>query len=294
MLVAGASGLLGGRVCLRLLDLKVPVRALTRTPPRLKELAHRGAEVVKGDLLDPGSLARACQGVAQLFSTANSFMGRGPTSPNRVDVAGYRHLAEAARAAGVVRWIHTSAYGIGPESPVDYFRVKAAVDEVVKGSGLGWVLLRPSAFLDVWVGMALEQLGKGAALVFGSGRTRANYIAVDDVVRFAVEILRRPDIVNETIDLGGPSTLTQPELLSLIERQQGRPLRRRKVPRVMLRAASVVVRPFNELAARFSAMGAWVAAMDRALPHWELAARRFGIEPMTAEAFLAGHPLAAA
>jgi uncharacterized protein YbjT (DUF2867 family) len=293
VLVVGASGGLGGRVARRLLDHRIPVRALTRTPAKLAELAARGAEVVQGDLLIPESLTRACAGVDQVFSTANSFLGQGPASPRRVDVPAYRNLVGAARSAGVRRLVHTSAYGVARTS-VDFFQVKTEVDEVIRGSGLPWVLLRPSAFLDVWVGLALEQNRSGGVLVFGKGNTPANYVAVEDVARFAVRVLEDPGIADEIIDIGGPSTLTQLELLALVERFLGLALRRKPVPRPVLAVGARMLRPFRELTARFMAMGAWAAATDRSLPHWKLAARRFGIDPMTAEQYLAGLPKEAA
>ncbi len=293
VLVAGASGLLGGRVAGKLLDRKVPVRALTRAPGKVAELARRGAEVVQGDLLRPESLAAACAGVDQIFSSANSFMGTGPTSPVRVDVPGYRNLGRAAEQAGVRRMVHTSALGI-EDVPVDFFRVKTEVDRVIRGGSTPWALLRPTAFLDVWVGIALDQAGRGPVMVFGSGNIRANYVSVEDVAQIAVKVLEHPEIVNEEVPIGGPSNLTQHELLDLMERVLGRKFARKSAPRVVLRVGSVVVRPFNELAARFMAMGAWASAADRSMDSWLMTARRFGIEPLTAEQYLAGIPKEAA
>lgn len=291
--MVGASGLLGGRVARKLLDRHIRVRALTRVPGKVAELATRGAEVVRADLLEPSSLVKACAGVDQIFSTANNVMGSGPSSPRRVDVAGYRNLVGAAQAAGVHRLVHTSAYGIA-DSGVDFFEVKLQVDEVILNSGIPWVFLRPSAFLDVWVELALEQARKGPVIVFGKGDRKSNYVAVDDVATCAVKVLERSDIVNEEINIGGPSTLTQPELFSLIEQSSGIRFRRRPMPRPLLRAGSVILRRVNEVTARLMAMGAWVAAADRLMLSWEKTAKRFGIEPITAEQFLAAQPMEAA
>jgi uncharacterized protein YbjT (DUF2867 family) len=293
VLVVGASGMLGGRVARKLLDHHVRVRALTRVPSKVAELATRGAEVVRADLLEPSSLARACAGVDQIFSTANNVLGAGASSPRRVDVAGYRNLVGAAKTAGVHRLVHTSAYGIA-DSGVDFFDIKLQVDEVIRTSGIPWVFLRPSAFLDVWVGLALDQARKGPVMVFGKGDRKCNYVAIDDVATCAVKVLEHPDIVNEEINIGGPSTLTQPELFAMIERSSGLSFRRRSIPKAVLRAGSLVLRRINEVTARFMAMGAWVASTDRSMLNWEKTAKRFGIEPMTAEQFLAANPMEAA
>lgn len=287
ILVAGASGLLGGHAARKLLQRGFAVRGLTRNPARLASLSQAGAEVVQGDLLAPDSLARACEGVDQVFSTANSFMGRGASSPTRVDLPGYRNLLQACHRAGVRRLVHTSAYGIAPDSTVDYFRVKAAIDELIRTSDLPWVLLRPAAFLDVWLSMPLADARAGRPVrLFGDGRRVANYIAAVDVAEFAVRVLERPDVAREAIDLGGPSTLSQIDLVALIERTLGRPVPRRHAPLPVLRIGSVALRPFNEVLARLMAMGAWSAREDRPMDHWQHAAARFGVEPMTAEVFL--------
>lgn len=288
VLVVGASGLLGGKVAARLLESGVSVRGMSRDPARLRALGALGAEVVQGDLLDPASLARAIAGASQIYSTANSFMGRGATSPTRVDVPGYRNLLEAARAAGIARLVHTSSTHLHRELPVDFFRVKVAVDELIQAGGVPWVLLRPTAFLEVWVGMLLADARAGKPVrLFGDGRRVSNFVAVDDVASYAVKILADPAIVNEAIEVGGPSTLSQHQLVDLIEARLGRPVARKEVPRSLLRVLSLVLRPVNELVARFMAMGYWASGADRPLPHWEDAARRFGVEGITAEQYLA-------
>lgn len=287
ILVVGASGLLGGMVTRKLVTAGVPVRALSRDPARLATLAANGVEVVQGDLTVPDSLTTACAGIAQVFSTANSFMGKRSTSPTRIDVPGYRSLVGAARAAGVRRLVHTSAYGITRDSAVDYFRVKAEIDEVIRHAGMPFVLLKPSAFLDVWAGMlATEALAGRPVRIFGKGETLANYIAADDVAEFALRILGRPEVVGESIEVGGPSTISQNELVALYEAHLGRPVSRRQLPLAVLRLGSRLLRPFDELTARFMALGAWSAEADRRLDHWGRAAARFGVEPITAEAFI--------
>ena len=284
-LVVGATGTLGGNVTRRLLARGHAVRAMVRDPARF---SIPGVEVVRGDLRDPASLRAAVAGVSQVLTTANSFMGRGATSPTRVDVPGYTALVAAAREAGVQRIVHTSAYGISPDNPVDYFRVKARVDEVIRSGGVPWVLLKPSAFMDVWVDVVGGSIAKsGTATVFGDGRRVSNYIAVDDVAEYLVRILERPEIRNEVIDVGGPSTISAVEFAELIGRHLGRAVKIRHVPMAVLRLLPPLIRPFNEVTARLMTMGHWSASLDRPLDHWRVAADRFGLAPMGVEEWLA-------
>ena len=82
-------------------------------------------------------------------------------------------------------------------------------------------MLRPTAFMDIWIDQILAKgiREKGVATIFGDGTSVANYIAVDDVAEFAVKILARPEIVNEAVDAGGPSNLSQNDLATLVERR---------------------------------------------------------------------------
>lgn len=284
ILVVGATGTLGGNVTRRLLAKGRAVRAVVRDPSRLKV---PGVEVVPGDLRDPASLRAAVQGVSQILSTANSFLGRGATSPTRVDLPGYTALVAAAREAGVGRLVHTSAYGIGPDNPVDYFRVKHQVDEVIKAGGIPWVLLKPSAFMDIWADVVGGGIAKnGTATVFGDGKALSNYIAVDDVAEYLVRILERPEIRNEVIDVGGPSTIPAVAFAGLIGKQLGRAVKLKHVPLAALRFLPPLIRPFNEFAARLMSMGYWSATTETRLDHWRVAADRFGMVPMSVEEWL--------
>lgn len=284
ILVVGATGLLGRQVTRALVARGHAVRAVVRDPAKAD---LRGVEVVRGDLRDPGSLAAAVRGASQLFTTANSFAGTGASSPTRVDVPGYRALVAAARAAGVDRIVHVSAHGLSPDSVVDYFRVKYEVEQVVREGGVPWVVLRPSAFMDIWADVYAGSVRKnGTATVFGSGNARANYIAVADVAEFAVRVLERPEIRNEVLLLGGPSTLSALDLVERVARRASRPVRIRHVPMPVLRFMPRLVRPFNEMAARLMSLGYWSAIADRRLDEWTAAAERLGHQPMTVEEWL--------
>lgn len=290
ILVVGATGALGGAVARKLLAAGVPVRALGRNRDKLAALESLGAEVITGDLLDRDAVSRACTGVGQLFTSANNLMGSGASSPTRVDIPAHRHLCDAAAKHGVRRLVYVSARGLGgPASPVDYFRVKHHIEEMVQRCGVPYVVLRPSAFLETWAAMLLGNgiRDDGVAVLFGDGRQRSNFIAIDDVAEFALRILQREDVRDEVIDVGGPSTLTFAELATLVERQLGVTAKRRHIPVPVLRVGSRLLRPVNEVAARKMAFGYFAATRDASFDGWRQAAERFGVEPVTAERFIA-------
>ena len=287
ILVAGATGALGKVIVRRLLGDGKRIRAISRDSGKLAEIAKLGAETMVADMTDRAAMDRACAGVTEVISTANNILGKGPTSPNRVDEAMYRTLGSAARDAGVRRWIHVSARDMSVDNPVDFFRVKARIDDILRNSGVPWVLLRPSAFMDVWTGVHFANPEKPVpvATVFGRGDRICNYIAMDDVTSFIQVILRDPGVVNESIDVGGPSELTQVQFATVIQQAMQVQDKRKHVPAPILNIARVAAKPFNEVAARFAGMGYWSTLLDRPFPKWSESANRFGIKPMTVEQF---------
>jgi uncharacterized protein YbjT (DUF2867 family) len=287
ILVAGSTGALGRVIVRRLRQEGRNVRALSRDAKKLDELSKLGAEPFVGDMLDRASMDRACEGVTEIVSTANNILGKGAGSPNRVDERMYETLGAAARAASVRRWVHVSARDITADSVVDFFRVKVRVEGIVKRSGVPWVAIRPSAFMDVWTGVLFGNPEKPGtvATVFGRGDRVCNFIAIEDVASFVLAILRDPSVKNEVIDIGGPSQMTLVEFSVPIQRAMGVSEKRRHVPAAVLSMARHAVRPFSEVAARFASMGYWMTITDRAFPGWNASATRFGVQPMTVEQF---------
>jgi len=287
ILVAGASGALGSVIVRRLLNGGYRVRAMSRDSKKLQPLATAGAESFPADMLDRAAMDRACAGVSQVVSTANNILGKGATSCNRIDEPMYRTLGAAAKAAGVSRWVHISAQGIAADSPVDFFRVKHRVEGVVRDSGVPWVLIRPSAFMDIWTGVLFGSADtpKPVATVFGVGNRARNFIAMNDVASFVLAILDNAAVKNEVVEIGGPSELTFVEFAGPIQRAMGVPEKRKHVPAPVLAIARLAARPFNEVAARFASLGWWTTLEDRPFPEWRLSAERFGVQPITVEQF---------
>ena len=288
ILVAGATGQLGRAIAGKLLERGTGVRALARTSEKLAPLAAAGAEIAAVDLLDVPKLNEACRGVDQIVATANNNMGKGTLSPARVDVAAYQNLCAAARNAKVRRIVYVSYRGLSQDAPVDIFRIKWYIEDVIRRSGLPFVMLRPTAFMDVWVDQILAAgiRKSGTSTIFGDGTRVANYIAVEDVAEFAVRILEREDVVNEVVEVGGPSDLSQNDLASLVEQQLQATGRRRHIPVVAMKYLPPIVRPFNEVAARMMTLGLYSATEASPFPGYRQAADRFGVSPRTVESYV--------
>lgn len=246
ILIVGATGKLGGSVARLLLNAGEHVRAMTRTPEKAETLKKLGAEVVAGDLREPGTLAKACSGVTKLLAASHSFVGRGNDSPQVVDDRGNRNLIDAAKAAGVEHFVFTSVLGAHPDHPVDFFRIKYKSEVYLQNSGLSYTILRPAAFMDTWAEMVGKPIvEQGKATIFGHGKNPVNFVAVDDVARFAQMALENTRARDQVIEIGGPENLTIEQVIEVFERVAGRQAKRSYVPLPMMRVMKVLMRPLN-------------------------------------------------
>ena len=287
VLVVGATGQLGRVITRKLVASGATVRALARNRDALASVAP-GAEIAAVDLLDVPKLTEACRGVDQIVATANNNMGKGATSPTRIDLSAYQNLCAAVRNTGVRRLVYVSYRGVAQDAPVDIFRVKWYVEDAIRRSGVPYVMLRPTAFMEVWIDEILAKgiREKGVATIFGDGNRVANYIAVEDVADFAVKILERSEVLNEAVEAGGPSNVTQNHLATLVERRLKSAGKRRHVPVAAMRLLPPIVRPFNEVTARLMTLGLYSATEAKPFPDWKVSADRFGLAPRTVETYV--------
>jgi len=247
ILIVGASGFLGRETAKLLLSQGTQVRLLVRTPANVDDLKQAGAEVVQGDLIDPPSMARACQGVDRVFAAAHSLVGKGKYESQAVDDAGHRALIDAATAAGIAHFVYTSALGAGPDHPIDFWRTKYRIEEYLKASGVSYTILRPSAFMEwhahIFNGKSI--LEKGKTTLLGKGTKLRNFIAVRDVARFAILALTDSTLGNRTLELGGPESVSNNHVAELYGTIAGITPKVSHLPPAMAKVMSIVLRPFQ-------------------------------------------------
>ncbi len=142
-LVTGATGQQGGAVAQSLLGQGQKIRVLTPNPDKAAKLAKAGAEVVKGDLTDSGSLERALQGVSGVFAMS-TFLEAGMDAEVRQGIA----PADAAKKANVLQYVYTSVGGADRNSGVPHFETKWTVEQHIRQLGLPATILRPVWFME--------------------------------------------------------------------------------------------------------------------------------------------------
>lgn len=253
-LVIGATGYLGLEICKGLRRRGRNVRAMVREGSdrvRVETLRDIGAAVVVGDLKDPGSLAKVCRGASVVISTASSTLSRQDgDSIESVDRDGQLSLIASARAAAVGHFVFISF----PHDPTDFplQDAKRTVEATLRGSGLGYTILHPTHFREIWLSPALgfDPAG-GHVRVFGKGEGRISWISLHDVALAAVAAVDNPRALNRVLELGGDRALTQAEVIALLEKEAGRTFKREMVPEsdleAMIRSDDPLTRSFGAL-----------------------------------------------
>ncbi|MEP7181547.1 MAG: SDR family oxidoreductase [Betaproteobacteria bacterium] len=244
--VFGASGRLGRAVARLLIDDRRPVRAVTRNPASLADFAQLGVEVVVADLRDTASTARACAGATHVVAATHGFPGQRGNDPPAVDRDGNRRLVDAARGAGIERFVFVSAAIASADNPVDFFRFKQESENYLRDSGMEFTILRAAAFMEFWAAMIGDGILKdGKAKIFGVGENPINFVSVADVARYVVASLDDPRLRNRTITVGGPQDLSFLDVVATFERVTGRTAVVSHVPLAVMRAIAAVTRRIN-------------------------------------------------
>lgn len=230
VLIAGATGYIGRKLTLALIEKGEPPRAMARTPGKARDLAEAGAEVVPGNVLRQPNLREALEGVETAYYLVHS-MGRGGDGDFAdQDRVGAENFAEVAAEQGVKQIVylgglsdsgskhlesrHATAEYLGSTGvPVTYFRAAAVIGAGSESFRTLYYLVKrlPVMVTPKWV------------------NHRTQPIAIRDVIEF----LRRAPKVRKAsgrqIDIGGPDITTYGGMMDVLAKEMG--LRRRlKVP----------------------------------------------------------------
>ena len=241
--VTGAFGYTGRYITMRLLEEGRSVKTLTGHPNRPNPLGDRVA-VAPFDFDDRAKLVGHLRGASTLYNTYWVRFPRGDVTFERA-VAQTSTLIGAAQEAGVRRIVHVSITNPSEDSPFPYFRGKARIERAIRGSSLGYAIVRPTVIFgreDILINNIAFVLRRLPIFgIPGSGTYRIRPVSVEDVADICLRAgIRSTD---EVIDAVGPETFTFEELVRLIARTIGSRIKIVRVPpAVALAAASVIGR----------------------------------------------------
>ncbi len=149
ILVAGGTGFVGSSVVGELMRRRESVVVLGRDGERIRRRFGGQVEARVADIADSAALQQAMQGVDVVVNAVQF-----PNSPienrrkgwtfEQVDYEGTRRQVDAAKQAGVRRFVYVSGVGAAPDAPQHWFRYKWQAEQYLQASGLEWCIVRPT------------------------------------------------------------------------------------------------------------------------------------------------------
>ena len=283
VLVAGATGMLGREVVTLLRADGHRVKTLSRDPVRAQELAGLVDEIVVGDATDPDTLVGAMTGIDGVISCLGAPMAFGRSDRRSfldIDTVANLNLLEAARRAGVRRFVYVSLLLHSSWAGTTYVRAHEKVVEGLRDSGISYAVVRPTGMFPVFDPL-VSMARRGFAFVPGDGLARTNPVQPREVAQVCVDVLGQT--TNVRIPLGGPEVLTRADIVRLAFAAAGRKPRLLHLPRWVLIVLARVIRRAHPRLAEVTDFTARALTNDFLAPTTgtHRLADHFGVAPTT-------------
>jgi len=221
VLVAGASGFVGRRLCPALMADGHQVRAMTRHPG-----SYQGdGDAVYGDVHDPATLTTALDGCRAAYYLVHSLASK---DFERLDAEAARAFGQAAAEAAVQQIIYLGGLGSETDTLSSHLRSRREVEGLLGSAGVSVTVLRAGIIVGSggisWE-MTRQLVEHLPAMVTPRWvRTKTQPIAVADVVRYLVGVLDEPRSQGRVFEIGGPEEMQYVTMLRRVAKIRNRPL----------------------------------------------------------------------
>ena len=249
-LITGAAGVMGARLTARLRKAGWNVRALVMPGDPLRSRVDRlGCEVVEGDVSDPSSLSRVCDGVDLVYHLAAVIISHDPTVFERVNRNGTAHIVLEAQRSGVGHFVYVSSASVTYPRRTRYAESKLAAEKIVESAGLPYTIVRPTLVYERGGGqeimMFLDYLKRFPVVPFiGSGAALKRPVWSEDVVDGLERLAGATIARGKTYNLSGGEAISMRELAELLLKYHDRPRPILPVPVWACRAVAAALAVF--------------------------------------------------
>jgi uncharacterized protein YbjT (DUF2867 family) len=244
--VVGATGFVGRHLVPALVDAGHRVLAVSRRGERRAEWPADTVHGVAADVETGDGLTEALHGAEAVVHLVAIPREAGGRTFENVNVAGVGRLVAAAEAAGVRRIVHLSVLGAVDDPQLAYLRSKWRGEQIVRGSSLDGVILRPSLLFGDGDGffnlikVTLTWWSPGVVAIPGDGSTRFQPLSVDDLALAIVRCLAEPARTGQTYEIGGPDYITYREIVDRVMAVTGKRRLKLSMPIPLISALTAV------------------------------------------------------
>ncbi len=216
--LTGGTGFVGSAIRTALRDR--PLRLLVRDRARAAELASDQVELVEGDVTREETLRGAMDGCESVIHLVAIIAEQGGATFDGVIRQGTVNVVDAAKRAGIRRYLQMSALGAMHDPAYGYLEAKWQAEQAVQAAGIPWTIFRPSVIFgpgDEFI-TTLARLVRLAPVipVVGSGQSKFQPVAVDEVANAFQRALDDPATAGRILELGGGKIYGYEEMLDVI------------------------------------------------------------------------------
>jgi uncharacterized protein YbjT (DUF2867 family) len=215
-----------------------------RAAEQIRSQLSNANNMVRISYNDPGSLDAALQGAAAVIHLPGILVERPDSTYEQANVAATRSVVEAAKRNAVQKFVLVSATGADETSSNRYYRTKGQAEALVRASGLPYTVLRAPLLLGPGTAGAAalkRNVSLRRARLIDGGRNLQQPLHVDDLARAAVVAATQASVANNlTLDLVGPVSLPERELVERAARLLGREVRIGSIPKKLFSLALAI------------------------------------------------------
>jgi uncharacterized protein YbjT (DUF2867 family) len=220
ILVIGASGFIGGYLTNQLVSEGYTVRCLARSPDKLKELAKRGCDIVKGDFTDPTSVQHALESMDAVYVSIHTLAPQHKDTSALdfmdIEMNALQNIVAACNLHSVRRLVYVTALGISAGATDAWTAGRWKTQQYLFSSDLDVTVIQPGMIVGVGgqgFNMVLANAQKSTAFVIGNGRNKFRSIAIDDLVYNLIGVLNEPEANGQCYEVGSDDILTSDQLV---------------------------------------------------------------------------------
>jgi uncharacterized protein YbjT (DUF2867 family) len=222
ILLTGAGGYVGGELLRRLEKNRVPVRCMARAPEKLRGVVHETSQVIRGDVLDRGSLDDVLAGVDTAYYLVHLMEKSDDFEAD--DRKGAENFAAAARAAGVRRVIYLGGLGDDADPELSpHLKSRHEVGTILAASGVGTIEFRAAVIIGARSSSfeLLKALTERLPVMICPKwlDTPTQPIAIDDVVEYLDAARALPSGSSRIYEIGGADILGYGDMIREYARQ---------------------------------------------------------------------------
>jgi len=249
ILLIGASGFVGSYLARQLLIEGYSVRCMVRNPEKVRDLADRGCEIVKGDITDLPSVAQALDSMDAVYISIHTLAAQHFNTREHdfmhIELSGLQNVAEECTKQGVKRLIYVTSLGISAHSKDAWTSGRWKIQQYLLNSGLDVTVIQPGMIVGIGgqgFNMMLANAKKNTAFMIGNGRNKFRCIAIDDLVYDLLGVLNEPQAYGQCYEVGSDDILTADQLIDIAADVVGHKHPSKiHIPLVLLRFAAPVI-----------------------------------------------------